>query len=890
MPPKPPTKEKLLFAAITEGNEAEVIRLIEEGASLTKTGPGNMNPLRYSLYVKKWNVFDALINKGAKFICGDFHYLINNLANAVPVNVAPILTVFHKSPDYFLKCNQNSSESDSLWYDVFSGSEEFIKAFINIVKEKNRTALVKPESVKMPLLIALLADGDEAAIVAGAKHLIAAAGINMASPKNKENPITALILGESSIEKVFTVRFLKRCQAVGYNINAKIYGFGNPNYKDILLEELLKTTGEAFNYEDMLEPVRTDPETDVLSYLLDNTPRFITHYHEFISEELLEMRPQIMLRLLMKLNSINIAGLEGILAAPGGAIRAKAIIKKYMLKQAASGNLYTINEIVKLWPGVINAKLNNNIYTDLVYSFLLHDATKYRELNMVRRLLELGADPKLVDSNGVNPCQYAPGSSKIEELVCPPKEPEKPSAPWAGLSRSNVQKYNYIFEANRGTNPRAVAENHSFCPICLTDAERTIACNHMQHNCSKDNPDRYHKELYDRFKDPIGNVHWCTLCGRICTGFVDGNDHAFIHYNLASAADAAAGKATLFNPSGRDIQGDPYTHDCSLTVYDSGDRKGEAIPVSDQSGGGGLREKFLRIHRLRQFAYALKETNEKTAYKRLIEQTWNAPLVGTLMNRPELENIKGPNTWNIPTSAFRLNVEASANDPRPKPPAAHYADLKRSACDAEATLIVSDGMNATSLNNINAENKGCQFRHMEEDSEGKTTGHMMLHEDSPFLISTVKSRIADYVQNFAADYFGKCIDTSICKARIFPEDLVPLLGHGFPQELYEQYRELFNWRFGGARLAEGIKPGGEPGPAVALVQVLQRVNNNNNMGANAAANAGINAANIAAIQAAFNEVNQAGGRRTRKRRNRRNRKTRRLTLKRLALRRLALRR
>ncbi len=841
MPPKAaaaaPSKEKQLFAAMKAGNEDEAIRLINDGADVTRQGLEQLKPINYALKHSLWRVFEALLDK-VKIKCT---HLVELMHEAIELdNIEPIRVILKKQKETFRSCLNNAAYEDSPWRLTFSnGTLEFIKKFIDAIHEFDRPWLNKPAGLKNPEYIGLIVEAigpaHEAIIVEGMKYLYQKRGVNINT--KEQNPFKKLIL-QTDIDG-FNLASVKRAIAIGANINLPIYSFivGKPP-SDLLsailplpeVSELLRYVGEV--------PIRLDPNTDLLSFLLENTVGVKVRPNDYLKwNNAQHVHNNVIMRFILFYVQHNLLG--PILDEAQHAVACECIAH-YIAVIIYGGKWSLVERIINAYPPILNKLLMTNNRTR---GYTMLNIAAYRnKIDIVRRLLERGADPTIRDTDGKNSCDLAKeggASAELIALVCPPEA----NAPWLGLMQSNVQKYNYIFEANRAGKPRSEAENNSFCPVCLTDAYRSVACNHMQHNCAKDNPGRYHKGLYDRFKDPTGNVHWCTLCGRICIGYIDGDTHAFIHYELASAADAAAGKAQPFNPTGRKIfgaggvhiQGDPYTHDCSLTVYESTHpdlaKRGKPIPPENQSGGGGLREKFLRIHRLRQYAYALRNANmtDKEAYKRLIEQVWNAPLVGQLMNRPELAAIKGPNSWNVPTNAFR-RPNAAANvkpDERPVPPEATYADVRRSGCDSERTLIVFEGTNSTSLNNLSKEVPGCQFRHMEEDEEGRPTGTMNLHKDTPFLLTTVWSRIAEYTKSFGDDkVFAKCIDPDNCKARIFPEDLEPLLDEKLYAskadyeailKVYARYKELFNWKFGGARLAEGIKPGGEPGPAAALI-------------------------------------------------------------------------
>jgi ankyrin repeat protein len=781
-----------------------------------------------------WDLLSELLEKNPNSAtCGEFYTIINTLKTLEPLEMRPIEIIINARPKFLLECNKRAANAEfSLWTPVFSGSKEFIKSFIDIVADKAPGALIGPKDEKYPLAIGISQLGvkSENDIIEGLKYLIKKANIDVNSPHKENDPrkynALYIVLSNNAITKFNDIRLLKRGIAVGYDINNQIH----PHYISAL-HLVLKNDYLIFKVlpgSSVADPYKYDPEIDILSYLLEHTNAVENNLIRYFNSQILDKNPTAFIKFLTKFKKI--------FYKPDNIPYKDVFI--YIISEFLRDKRYAaIKKFLTLMPEFVNIKVYPR-HSSSIYAYFLTYAAQQNDLEAVKLLLEFGADINLKDSDGKKACEYA-RNPDIRALICPPEEAPRP---WTGLNRSVIEKYNYIFEQDRGDKPRSPAQDNSFCPVCLTDVERVAACNHMHHNCTKDQPGRYHKELYNKVKDINGNVHWCTLCGRVCIGLVGTNPHAFIHYSLKSVKDTIDGKSTIHRINKQEIQGDPYTHDCSLTVYDSGPNKGKPIPLEQQSFGGGLREKFQRIHRLREYAYDIKNNNksESEAFKELIEEVWNAPYNALSMRQPKLKNIVKSNKWTRKTAKFRSVATNVRVEERPRPVVeeggiwkhvAFYADIRRSGCDAEPTEIVYNGakakngekytdlMNATSYDDLDEKHKGCRFIHMEEDKDRRPTQIKRHGDDLLFSINTVAMRILEYVKSFSMEDFGKCIAPNECSARIFPEDLVPLLGAGFPRGLFEAYRSTFNWVFGGERLLEGLKPGGEPGPAALLLAI-----------------------------------------------------------------------
>ena len=177
--------------------------------------------------------------------------------------------------------------------------------------------------------------------------------------------------------------------------------------------------------------------------------------------------------------------------------------------------------------------------------------------------------------------------------------------PYRGYTQSQLRELNQIVEA---------PSDFSMCPICLSTAIRSEGCLYMTHNCSELGIP-YHEELYEKYKNAEGVITWCTMCSRIgmsrkvqqqlTTGeWVWRSVHE--HLQLNRANDPKSSPAPLKGSENF------FDKDCV------------------RQGGGGVLEKYMRVHRLREFAYDLQDEVGKLsawdAKKELIEQVWEAPL------------------------------------------------------------------------------------------------------------------------------------------------------------------------------------------------------------------------------------------------------------------------
>ncbi len=279
---------------------------------------------------------------------------------------------------------------------------------------------------------------------------------------------------------------------------------------------------------------------------------------------------------------------------------------------------------------------------------------------------------------------------------------------------------------------------------------------HMKHNC-KDLPGFYHKQLYSMYNEN-GKIHWCTICGRI--GYSKyGVD--FYHYKLGLAKD-----------------GRPGTHGPTYVFDES---------CATRSDGGGLDEKFKRFQKIREKAFNLNtpeyinKITEKQAKEMLVEAMWNAPIEST----SNINAIKATKSWNIPNTAFPVNV-VKENAPNVPTPPTHLEPIVH----PEET---EEFQNATMI----SDNDIIQFRH--EGNMHDKEGQQISRDGFVTWIQSIGINPTNegYLKCWAYDLTG----VNHCGIKLYPKEVRIALGLAeMPEEgenaeyrkLYEIYRKKFN--------------------------------------------------------------------------------------------------
>ena len=431
-------------------------------------------------------------------------------------------------------------------------------------------------------------------------------------------------------------------------------------------------------------------------------------------------------------------------------------IIKELIDAAADVNLHNVDDITPL---IIATKYGHTAVVELLLdsgadihkqssdsSTALFYACSGEHTEIVKLLLkkEYGFKPVMSMENKflLSNAKAGKYTSKINKLIIEALSDSKPLTPWKGWSRSDIEKFDTIFDD-------ANANNFSCCPVCLKYVERKDGCMYiLDHNCSSF-PGYYHKTLYEKYKNFEGIINWCTICNRICKGHN--------HFELGPAAGRP--------PSLLVSKGSPFQNDCRLS-----------------NNGGGPPEKLARFRRLREYALEVQEgigkRDEEDVLNELVEEMWNAPL----QRKRILEKIEREKTWNIPSNRFPMNVapnsittvpiqpitrpEPNASDPELQP-VKHTPGPDALDFDEEKPLVI-------------------QFRHRKAD------GTINNHINEYIGVDTLENFISLSLKNFGDESFGMCWNyAGGCTARLYPEEIKEFI----PEDLYNTYKEKFNTKF-----------------------------------------------------------------------------------------------
>jgi ankyrin repeat protein len=459
------------------------------------------------------------------------------------------------------------------------------------------------------------------------------------------------------------------------------------------------------------------------------------------------------------------AMIDALCSAPGFDVNKEQTNNMFPLIAASSSNdLETMARLLAT-PGIDVNKMKNA-------GSALHQAKSAEAVNL---LVAAGADVNLLTGdNKATPLHFAAffgHRSAIEGLVKAPgfnpeikirgftvleraekntytKVPEinaflvklltPPETLWEGWTRNDLDKFDVIFED-------ATANEYSCCPVCLKYVERSEGCMYIrEHKCTAHGKDYYHKELYGKYKSPEGKIYWCTICGRISMG------HR--HYELAAANGPVP---TLL------VGHDPFAPDCK------------------REGGGGRIEKVARFRRRREYALELQDDVGKktftTAMNELVEEMWNAPLA----RKGVLKRIMEEKKWNIPADAF----------PAPPPPPAEvaidFASFPNLNRPADEAVLVPTVVQGTDVILQEPDMEVIQFHHKQPD------GSINHHTVTCIGADSLTHMISQAVGAYKTPTFGLCWEANGCKGRLWPEEIKPFV----PDELYNDYRMKFNWKF-----------------------------------------------------------------------------------------------
>jgi ankyrin repeat protein len=410
----------------------------------------------------------------------------------------------------------------------------------------------------------------------------------------------------------------------------------------------------------------------------------------------------------------------------------------------------------------------------------LYIACQRGHLEIVKNLLAAGADVNATSPDGKTPVDIAREKGHMD-IVALFSVSEIPLTKWKGWNRTDIELMNTIFSTEPETaGERRPCENWSCCPICLMYSERRDGCIYMNHNCTTTGRP-YHKELYNKYKVKQGywkgTVCWCTICGRIC------QQTPHRHFALKHVNDPDA--------SVIDIRADPYGNE----------------PGCLAAGGGGLREKIARFRKMRECALELNSEigviTHEDAIKKLVEETWNAPLV----HNPVLNTILAEKKWNeaVANTAFPLpNVRANN--------AVHVEAVPWPFADRPQfrPMFGEAGENIISMADVPVL---ITLTHRQAD--GSLRQHNILREngnDEPpkgISIQSLFDVVDADISNTASSDFGKCtLFGDGCTGIIYPDELQYVLDN-YPvehlpadspdrasyQRIIDRYRGHFNERY-----------------------------------------------------------------------------------------------
>lgn len=209
------------------------------------------------------------------------------------------------------------------------------------------------------------------------------------------------------------------------------------------------------------------------------------------------------------------------------------------------------------------------------------------QLDAVKLLLKKGADRDVMNNDGLTALDYAK-NKQIKELLLK-EEPVQTGEMWKGYDKSDAQFFDSIVE-----NEEAMFKK-TLCPICLQNGEWGKTCKYTFHKCK---PMFRNERLYNLYKDSNGDITWCAVCGRPCTG------HA--HYKLTDASETTLPPKLSYQPG--------------ADVY-----KAESCPLE---GGGGTDEKIRRVDGLLRYICEVQDQvgkrSAKEVHDELVEEAWKA--------------------------------------------------------------------------------------------------------------------------------------------------------------------------------------------------------------------------------------------------------------------------
>lgn len=355
-------------------------------------------------------------------------------------------------------------------------------------------------------------------------------------------------------------------------------------------------------------------------------------------------------------------------------------------------------------------------------------AAARQNVELVKLLLEKGADKSIRDAEGKNALDYAK-ERNYEEIIALLSEGVVEM--WKGYTKADADFFNPILDNENNLN------DQSICPFCLQYTERESACKYMRHKCS---PELRHERLYNLYRSSDGYVVWCAVCGRHCYG------HG--HFPLTNTTETVRPNLLPFRPG--------------ADVYDP-----KSCPLE---GGGGPDEKIKRIDGLLRYICEVQEDVGKRSAKKvreeLIEEAWKA--AGSRAPKT-VRDIRAAKKFNIPcglpsVATAEPVAEISADIPNPNP-----LPVKHENAECVVELGVHDDGRPV-----------YEFKHVQPD------GSVFNHNDQYICAQDLEELLRN-----AGGMEDKCpIDLDNCKGKLHPDELKEIYGEN--SDVYKNYRDRFN--------------------------------------------------------------------------------------------------
>jgi hypothetical protein len=431
-------------------------------------------------------------------------------------------------------------------------------------------------------------------------------------------------------------------------------------------------------------------------------------------------------------------------------------------------------------------------------------------------------------------------------------DPSNVQGKWLGYSQGEMDRYAGVFDTttidpvhplestsipdNRRRTPQHKISN---CPICNTYTYHDRFCNHMQHNCVIIG-NKFNQVLYDKY-NVAGNIHWCTVCGRICN--INGNHYEVVSFDTAISPE--------YRPSLRRPDGEYDYRLAPLPVLQPMlNDFGQVIPPEDQlitsfvytwdcrysrpHSGGGIPEKILRLHIFRvsikriQDEDLLGRISIQDAWNRITRDIWNAvadpslelnaavarELVAGRFELPSTDFRDIPNVVGLMTQIIKKDITSYVY------PTVPWPDADNPECTPIVhqignTANVSDAYSLDGVPNM------VQFQHRQPDNTihihdpqqqclsiktiflGSEDGKNYTDTDprGRYCLDTRNKYWLDTDQNI--HNFGTCIicmneptvwTTCACKSKLYPQELQVALTNciGLSPEDLERYQSILN--------------------------------------------------------------------------------------------------